>query len=101
MKRVYSSFLVVCIYMTASFPRIASAQCTCAGGVPANVIVNYATLAPTTVATATVSMPLFNPAIGNLNCVSLVDSITAVSVTHVWNKAASKTKYKFQLQLNN
>jgi hypothetical protein len=101
MKRVYFSFLVACICMTASLPRIASAQCTCSGGTPANVIVNYATLAPTTVSTATVSMPKFNPAIGNLNCVSLVDSITAVSVTHVWNKAASKTKYKFQLQLNN
>jgi hypothetical protein len=101
MKRVYTSFVVVCIYMTASVPRIAFAQCTCTGGVPANVIVNYATLAPTTVSTATISMPLFNPAIGNLTCVSLVDSITAVSVTHVWNKAASKTKYKFQLQLNN
>jgi hypothetical protein len=30
-----------------------------------------------------------------------VDSITAVSITHVWNKAATKTKYKFQLALNN
>lgn len=101
MKRVYTSLLAVCIYMTASVPRVALAQCTCSGGVPANSIVNYATLAPTTVSTANINLPKFNPAIGNLTCVSLVDTITAVSVTHVWNKAASKTKYKFQLQLNN
>ncbi len=70
-------------------------------GSPANTVVNYATLAPTTVSIANVNLPKFNPAIGNLGCVSLVDTITAVSITHVWNKAASKTKYKFQLQLNN
>jgi hypothetical protein len=101
MKRVYTSLLAVCIYMTASIPQVAFAQCTCAAGVPANTIVNYATLAPTTVSTANINLPKFNPAIGNLGCVSLVDTITAVSITHVWNKAASKTKYKFQLQLNN
>jgi hypothetical protein len=101
MKRVYTSLLAICIYSIVSIPRAALAQCTCSGGVPANTIVNYTTLPPTTVSIASVIFPKFNPAIGNLTCVSLVDTITAVSLTHVWNKAASKTKYKFQLQLNN
>lgn len=101
MKRVYTSLLAVCICMTVSLPRIAYAQCNCSVGHPATPITYYTTLAPTTVSIANVSFPEFNPAIGNLTCVGLVDTITAVSVTHVWNKAASKTKYKFQLQLNN
>ncbi len=101
MKRVYTSLLAVCICMMVSLPRIAFAQCNCSVGVPATPITFYTTLTPTTVSIADVSFPMFSPAIGNLACVSLVDTITAVSITHVWNKAASKTKYKFQLQLNN
>jgi hypothetical protein len=99
MKRVYS--LVLAIGMMAGIPRICFAQCLCSGGVPANTIVNYTPLPATNVAVSTISFAKFNPAIGNLSCVSLVDTITAVSTTHVWNKASAAAKYKFDLQLNN
>jgi hypothetical protein len=101
MKRVYSLLPAICICIMAGVPRIALAQCTCSGGVPATAIAYSAVLPPNTASISTVSFPKFNPAIGNLTCVGFLDSITAVSITHVWNKASTKTKYKFDLVLNN
>jgi Secretion system C-terminal sorting domain len=101
MKRVYFSLLAICICMMASYPRIAFAQCTCSGGVPATAIVYNVALPVSSAPTSTVSFPQFNPAIGSLSCLTLQDTMTGVSTTHVQNTGPVKTKFQFLLTVAN
>lgn len=101
MKRVYFSLLAICICMMASYPRIAFAQCTCSGGLPATAIVYNTALPVSSSPTSTVSFPQFNPAIGSLSCLTLQDTMTGVSTTHVQNTGPVKTKFQFLLTVSN
>jgi hypothetical protein len=101
MKRVYPFMPAICIYMMASFPRIVLAQCTCTGGAPATAVVYTTALPISSAATSTVSFPQFDPSIGTLSCLSLQDTMTGVSVTHVTNTGPTKTKFQFLLTVSN
>ena len=57
------------------------AQCLCSGGLPATAIDQTITISPTTTSTLDFGFQQFDPAIGNLACVSLHDTITGTSVT--------------------
>jgi hypothetical protein len=100
MKRVYPQLFTV-ILLTVSIPRMAIAQCMCSVGVPATPVSWVSTLPPTTASSSIVSFPMFNPSIGTLSCVSLKDTISGVSTTHVTNNAPDSVDYKFQLDINN
>jgi hypothetical protein len=77
------------------------AQCTCTGGIPATAINQSITISPTTTSTLNFSFQQFNPAIGNLSCVSLHDTITGNSVTGAGNTGPDSTAFLFQLTLTN
>jgi hypothetical protein len=101
MKRVYSLMPAIYVFVMAGLPRIAAAQCTCSGGAPATAIVYNTVLPVSSAATSSVGFPQFNPAIGTLSCLSLDDTITGVSVTHVTNTGPTKTKFQFLLTVSN
>ncbi len=77
------------------------AQCLCTGGVPATAINQTITIAPTTTSSLNFGFQQFNPAIGNLACVSLHDTITGNSVTGALNTGPLRTAFLFQLTLVN
>jgi hypothetical protein len=76
-------------------------QCTCTGGIPATAINQSISISPTTTSTLNFSFQQFNPAIGNLSCVSLHDTITGNSVTGAGNTGPDSTAFLFQLTLTN
>jgi hypothetical protein len=100
MKSVYPLLFTV-ILLAANVPISVSAQCTCTGGIPATPVTYVTTLPPTNASTASIDFPMFNPSIGTLACVSLVDTITGISTTFVANTAPDSVKYKFELNINN
>ncbi len=100
MKSVYPKVFTV-ILLAASIPVVSFAQCMCSAGVPATPVTYVTSLPSTTAASASIAFPMFNPSIGTLACVSLVDTITGVSTTHVTNNAPDSVDYKFELQINN
>ncbi|HET6253838.1 MAG TPA: choice-of-anchor E domain-containing protein [Puia sp.] len=100
MKRVYPLCFTV-ILLTVTLPRIATAQCTCTGGVPATPVDYYASFGPTNTSSTTVSFPQFNPAIGTLACLRLKDSISGISTTHVQNTGPDSTQFEFLLTVSN
>ena len=77
------------------------AQCLCSGGIPATAIDQTITISPTTTSTLNFSFLQFNPAIGNLSCVTLHDTITGNSVTGAGNTGPDSTAFLFQLTLTN
>jgi hypothetical protein len=100
MKSVYPKVFTV-ILLAASTPVVSFAQCMCSAGVPATPVTYVTTLPATTAASASIAFPMFNPSIGTLACVSLVDTISGVSTTHVTNNAPDSVDYKFELNINN
>src|SRR5450631_4771388 len=78
-----------------------SAQCLCTGGIPATAIDQSITISPTTTSTLNFSFQQFNPALGNLSCVTLHDTITGTSVTGAGNTGPDSTAFLFQLTLMN
>jgi hypothetical protein len=77
------------------------AQCLCTGGIPATAIDQSITISPTTTSSLNFSFLQFNPAIGNLSCVTLQDTITGTSVTGAGNTGPDSTAFLFQLTLTN
>ena len=100
MKSVYPLVFTV-IYLSVNTPLSTYAQCTCTGGIPATPVTYVTTLPPTNASTASIDFPMFNPSIGTLACVSLVDTITGISSTHVTNTSPGTVNYKFELNINN
>jgi Secretion system C-terminal sorting domain len=101
MKNLYLRGLLVsaCIFIFIH-PSL-FAQCTCTGGIPATAIDQSISISPTTTSTLNFSFQQFNPAIGNLSCVTLHDTITGSSVTGAGNTGPDSTAFLFQLTLTN
>ncbi len=70
-------------------------------GIPATAVDQTISISPTTASTLTFTFQQFNPAIGNLSCVSLHDTITGNSVTGAGNTGPDSTAFLFQLTLTN
>ena len=100
MNRVYTHLFIINL-LIVSIPRVAFSQCNCSAGVPATPITYYQSFAPTNASTTTINFPQFNPSIGTLACVSLNDTVSAITTTTVLNKASSSVTYKFQLTVAN
>jgi hypothetical protein len=101
MKNLYlrGSVVFVCILFFTQSSLYA--QCLCTGGIPATAIDQSISISPTTASTLTFSFQQFNPAIGNLSCVSLHDTISGTSVTGALNTGPVRTPFLFQLTLVN
>ncbi len=86
MKNLYfRGFMLLACIAFSIFPSSLYAQCTCTGGIPATAIDQTITISPTKASTLNFTFQQFDPAIGNLSCVSLHDTITGTSVTGAGN----------------
>jgi hypothetical protein len=95
-SRIFLSFLFISpLYFSAKL----SAQCLCAGGIPATASVQTITIPPTTVSTLTFNFQQFDPTIGTLSCVSFVDTVTGSSITGARNTGPDSTAFLFLLSL--
>jgi hypothetical protein len=73
----------------------------CTGGIPATAIDQSITISPTTTSTLNFGFQQFNPALGNLSCVSLHDTLVGTSVTGALNTGPLRTAFLFALTLVN
>jgi len=101
MKNLYLRGLLVSAFVTIFLHPSTHAQCLCTGGIPATAIDQSISISPTTTSTLNFSFQQFNPAIGNLSCVTLHDTITGNSVTGAGNTGPDSTAFLFQLTLTN
>jgi len=99
MNRVYTLSFAI-IFILASHPWVTTAQCNCSPGHPATPIDYSVTLPVTNAASTTISFPKFNPALGTLSCLTVKDTVTAITTTTAQNKAPDSTAYKFQLTVS-
>jgi hypothetical protein len=101
MKNLYfrSIMLLACLHFLYQSPL--SAQCLCSTGVPATAIDQTITISPTTTSTLNFGFQQFNPAVGNLACVSLHDTLVGTSVTGALNTGPLRTAFLFALTLVN
>jgi hypothetical protein len=101
MKNLYfRGFMLFACLIFFHHPYV-HAQCLCTGGIPATAIDQSITISPTTTSTLNFSFQQFNPALGNLSCVTLHDTITGTSVTGAGNTGPDSTAFLFQLTLTN
>jgi hypothetical protein len=101
MKNLYLRGLLVSACVIIFLHPSPYAQCLCTGGIPATAIDQSISISPTTTSTLNFSFQQFNPAIGNLSCVTLHDTITGNSVTGAGNTGPDSTAFLFQLTLTN
>jgi Secretion system C-terminal sorting domain len=101
MKNLYFRSFVLLACLIFFYQSSLYAQCLCTGGIPATAIDQTITISPTTTSTLVFGFQQFNPAIGNLSCVSLHDTITGNSVTGALNTGPLRTAFLFQLTLVN
>ena len=101
MKNLYFRGFMLCACFYLIFYTGLHAQCLCTGGIPATAIDQTISISPTTASTLNFSFQQFNPAIGNLSCVTLHDTITGQSVTGAKNTGPDSTAFLFQLTLTN
>ena len=101
MKNLYLRGLLISACAIIFLHQSLKAQCLCTGGIPATAIDQSISISPTTTSTLNFSFQQFNPAIGNLSCVALHDTITGSSVTGAGNTGPDSTAFLFQLTLTN
>lgn len=88
---------IALLYGIALMPQRAAAQCLCEGGV-APTPIEYVVVLDTIMTSSTpISFPKFDPAIGNLICVKLDDTLTVVSTLGIKNQDPDDVEYQFLL----
>lgn len=97
MKNVYSVIFGICACLMTFTPQRSLAQCTCTGGAPATPITQSITMPPTVTSSLTFNFQQFDPSIGTLSCVTLKDTITAITVSSAINTGPDSTAFLFQL----
>ncbi len=103
MKNIYSKIFIhfIAFGLLIYLPAGINAQCLCSAGVPATPQVQVITIPPTTISTLNFTFQQFNPSIGTLQCVKLIDTITGVSYTGARNTGPDSTDFLFLLSLTN
>ena len=101
MRKLYPVFFALTLFIMANSVQRVSAQCLCSGGVPATAVTYYEMLDTTNASTSTISFPQFDPSIGTLSCVSLIDTISGITTTQVQNTGSTKTQFEFLLLVAN
>lgn len=99
MKNIYTKLLLLFLTLQLYHPHGLSAQCLCAGGIPATGSTQTLTITPTTVSTLTFNFQQFDPSIGTLSCVSFADTVTGFSITGARNTGPDSTAFLFLLSL--
>jgi murein DD-endopeptidase MepM/ murein hydrolase activator NlpD len=81
-------------------PHQGSAQCLCDEGQPSTPIEHIFKLDTTTASATTLIFPRFNASIGTLQCITLHDTISIVSVLGIRNLDPADKTYRFRLTVN-
>ena len=102
MKNIYTKILLFLFSFILQLyaPATLSAQCLCAGAVPATPLTQSITIPPTTTSTLNFTFQQFDPSAGTLSCVSFADTVTGISYTGARNTGPDSTAYLFSLSLN-
>ena len=98
MNRVYATVFTIAIFIVNA-PKMIYAQCNCSATTPATPVTFYTSFPSTNAASTTISLPKFDPSIGILSCLTLDDTITGVTLTHVQNTGSTTTIFKFLLNV--
>lgn len=98
MNRVYPIVLTITFFIVNA-PRVIYAQCNCSAGTPATPVSYHASFPSTNAGSTTISLPKFDPSVGILSCLTLDDTITGVTLTHVQNTGSTTTIFKFLLNV--
>lgn len=85
----------------AYIPPKSYAQCLCSGGDPATPLTYYYKLDTSNGASATISFPKFDPAVGILSCVRFNDTLSLVTISEVINMSPFAVTYRFLLNVTN
>lgn len=101
MKNIYTKISIHLLGLLLYLPAGVTAQCLCAAGVPATPQTQVVTIPPTTISTLNFTFQQFNPSIGTLQCVKLIDTITGISYTGARNTGPDSTDFLFLLSLTN
>ncbi|MFI5153867.1 MAG: choice-of-anchor E domain-containing protein [Chitinophagales bacterium] len=97
MKKVYYLTFVGMAFIAALTPKTISAQCTCSGGLPATGITQSVSIPYTKASQLTFTFNQFDPSIGDLSCVRLYDTISAITISGAHNLALDTVAYLWQL----
>jgi hypothetical protein len=97
MKNVYLVIIASCACLMTFIPQRVSAQCTCTGGAAATPITQSITITPMVTSSLNFTFQQFDPSIGTLSCVSLRDTITAITVSSALNTGPDSTAFLFEL----
>ena len=97
MKNVYYLTFVGMAFIAALTPKTVSAQCTCSGGTPATGITQSVTIPYTKASQLTFTFNQFDPTIGDLSCVRLYDTISAITTAGAHNLALDTVAYLWQV----
>jgi hypothetical protein len=101
MKRVYTPVLAaVILSLLAAIPFKSSAQCNCSVGHPATPVDYYVTMPVSNASSTSVTFPQFNPSVGTLYCMSVQDTISAVTTTKLQNTSPDTTIYSWLLSMS-
>ncbi|MBS1601722.1 MAG: T9SS type A sorting domain-containing protein [Bacteroidetes bacterium] len=101
MKRVYTPALaVVFLSILAAIPFNLFAQCNCSVGHPATPVDYYVTMPVSNASSSSVTFPQFNPATGTLYCMSVQDTISAITTTKLQNTSPDTTIYSWLLSMS-
>ncbi|MEO5594838.1 MAG: choice-of-anchor E domain-containing protein [Chitinophagaceae bacterium] len=87
MKNIYSKifFLSLSFILQLYLPGSLSAQCLCAGAIPATPIAQTVTVAPIAASTINFTFQQFDPSIGTLSCINFVNTLTGTSYSGARN----------------
>jgi hypothetical protein len=101
MNKFYMPGAVLCILVSFLIPKNISAQCSCSGGTAPATISYIQKLNPTNASSSTISFPKFDPSVGTLGCVSMLDTISGVTNTTITNSGSAEASFQFLLTVIN
>ena len=101
MKRVYTPVLAaIFLFILAASPNNLLAQCNCSAGHPATPIDYYVTMPVSNASSSSVTFPQFDPSTGTLFCMSIKDTISALTTTKLQNTSPDTTIYSWLLSMS-
>ena len=96
-QHLLKAIAIALLYGMALIPQRSAAQCLCEGGVAPTPIEHVVVLDTIMTSSTPISFPKFDPAIGNLICVRLDDTLTVVSTLGIKNQDPDDVEYQFLL----
>lgn len=97
-RNLLNAIAIALLYGILLLPKKSNAQCSCAAGVAPHELKYTVAFGPKSGNTL-ISFPKFDPALGNLNCVKLEDTISVESLFGARNLESVDLEYRFRLSI--